>query len=344
MQIEHLASMPTELPPATTTTVFDVAAASPRIRIWSVKDVVKTKWRSKGALILYAALALSLLGYKLFGPGAGPHKAGAAAAAAPLSSGDETRQLMARLEAASKARAAARGAEEKPARTATAAPVSGSTVSTGKKSTVTAAAPVASSAGAGAGRKPSVPAPAIPTTAPVASAKAKTSATTRPADALGALYIDETNGFSIRFPAGWLIRTFDGDPWVIDVGDGRVALISVGFSPFPDGFTAESIPPDWIAKKIKRKADTTLHAQGYAMVSGRKALWSKSTGPLPMSNASPRMTRVNYILPLGDGRVLELRVAAAPEQFDRLVPVMRKSVETFVLQTPRKREVASAAQ
>jgi hypothetical protein len=57
------------------------------------------------------------------------------------------------------------------------------------------------------------------------------------------------------------------------------------------------------------------------------------------------MTRVNYILPLGDGRVLELRVAAAPEVFDRLVPVMRKSVETFALQTPRKRErepVASA--
>ena len=65
-----------------------------------------------------------------------------------------------------------------------------------------------------------------------------------------------------------------------------------------------------------------------------------------MAYASPRMTRVNYILPLGDGRVLELRVAAAPEQFDRLVPVMRKSVETFVLQTPRKRErepMASAA-
>ena len=341
--------MPAELPPATTTTVFDVAATSPRIRIWSVKDVVKTKWRSKGALILYAALALSLLGYKLFGPGGAPRNAGAAAAAAPSSSGDETRQLMARLQAASKARTAAKAAEEKPAARTAEKPA--------RSATAGAVAPVASSAAA-AGKKPSVaampttatPAPAMatsatPTTRPVASATTKAPlATTRPADALGSLYIDDTNGFSIRFPAGWLIRTFDGDPWVIDVGDGRVALISVGFAPFPDGFTAESIPPDWIAKKIKRKADTTLHAQGYAMISGRKALWSKSTGPLPMSNSSPRMTRVNYILPLGDGRVLELRVAASPEQFDRLVPVMRKSVETFVLQTPHKREPMASAQ
>jgi hypothetical protein len=50
-----------------------------------------------------------------------------------------------------------------------------------------------------------------------------------------------------------------------------------------------------------------------------------------MTHAAPRMTRVNYILPTGDGRVLELRVAAAPDQFDRLVPIMKKAVETFRL-------------
>jgi hypothetical protein len=187
---------------------------------------------------------------------------------------------------------------------------------------------------------------ASPTTAPVASAKSK-SATTANAmansDPLGALYIDETNGFSVRFPAGWVIRTFNGDPWKVDVGDGRVGLISVGFSPFPEAFTTDSIPPDWIARKIKKRQDTTLHGQGYAMVGGRKALWSKSTGPLPMTNAAPRMTRVNYVMPIGDGRILELRVAASPEQFDRLVPVMKRAVETFKLQPPGSAAAAAAA-
>jgi hypothetical protein len=342
MQIEQLASMPKELPPPTTTTVFDAAAASPRI--WSLRSLLRAKWRSKGALILYAALGLSLLGYKLFWHG--PHRANASAAptaTATTTAGDETRQLMAKLQAASKARNAAKVAEEKAPRgsvTATAAAAAPTAAMPAPRSAV----PAPMTSGTAVAKKPaaapapapaaSAAAPAAPTTAPVASAKSMTPA----AEALGSLYIDETNGFSIRFPAGWVIRTFDGDPWVCDVGDGKVGLMSVGFSPFPEGFTAESIPPDWIAKKIKRRADTTLHAQGYSMISGRKALWSKSTGPLPMSHASPRMTRVNYILPLGDGRVLELRVAAAPEVFDRLVPVMRKSVETFVLQTPRKRE------
>ena len=54
------------------------------------------------------------------------------------------------------------------------------------------------------------------------------------------------------------------------------------------------------------------------------------------------MTRVNYIMPLGDGRVLELRVAASPEQFDRLVPVMKKAVETFALQTPRRKRARAS--
>ena len=306
MQIEQLASMPVELPPPTTTTIGDAAAAAPRI--YSFQTLVMAKWRSKGAIILYAALALMLLGCKMFWPE--PQKADAS----PTNVSTVTTTANPRATETNSA----------PGVTAQAPAKSGSAKADAEKSPVAAAA-----------KKPTA-APARPRSAPIASANRKPAAT-RPADPLGALYIDEANGFSIRFPAGWLIRTFEGDPWVIDVGDGRVGLISVGFAPFPDGFTAESIPPDWIAKKIKRKGDTTLHAQGYAMIGGRKALWSKSTGPLPMTHARPRMTRVSYILPLGDGRVLELRVAAAPEQFARLVPVMKKSVETFTLQTPRRK-------
>jgi hypothetical protein len=96
------------------------------------------------------------------------------------------------------------------------------------------------------------------------------------ADPLGPVFIDETNGYSIRFPAGWSIRTFNGEPWVIDSGDGRSGLISIGFSPFPNGFTTESIPPEWIARRIKRRADTVLHGQGYSTVAGKRAC-----GPSP---------------------------------------------------------------
>jgi hypothetical protein len=313
MQIEQLASMPKELGPPTTTTIYDAVAASPKV--WSVQSFVVANWRSKGALILYAFVGLTLVGCKMFLGGGGPNAADASQAAPVATAKTNETRTVAKSQPSWKAK------PNKPAETT---PMAGAVATTSSAKKPTAAS--------------------APTTTPVASAKPRR-ATTTTADPLGALYIDEVNGFSIRFPAAWQMRTFDGDPWVIDVGDGRVGLISVGFGPFPDNFTVDNIPPDWVAKKIKRKGDTTLHAQGYAMVGGRKALWSKSTGPLPMSHASPRMTRVNYILPLGDGRVLELRVAAAPEQFDKLVPVMRKAVETFALHTPRKRDrepVASA--
>ena len=75
MQIEQLASMPAELPPPTTTTIGDAAAAAPKI--YSFKTFVMAKWRSKGALILYASLGLMLLGCKMFWPE--PQKADASA-------------------------------------------------------------------------------------------------------------------------------------------------------------------------------------------------------------------------------------------------------------------------
>jgi hypothetical protein len=149
------------------------------------------------------------------------------------------------------------------------------------------------------------------------------------ADPLGRIYIDETNGFSIRFPAGWALRTFGGDPWVLDCGDIRGGLISVGFSPLPADITAEQLLPEAIGRRIKRRPNTVLHAQGRTTVDGKKAIWSKSTGPLPTTTGAPRMTRVQYIIPLQDGRVLELRVAAPPEQFDIVAPVMGKSLATF---------------
>ena len=158
---------------------------------------------------------------------------------------------------------------------------------------------------------------------------------------LGPVFLDENNGFAMRFPAGWAIRTFSGEPWVLDCGDGRLGLLSIGFSPFPADFTADNIPPEWVARRIKKRDGTTLHSQGFALIAGKKSLWSKSTGPLALTSGTPKMTRVNYIIPLNDGRVMELRIAATPDLFEQLMPTMRASVESFKL-LPHSSNASSA--
>jgi hypothetical protein len=165
----------------------------------------------------------------------------------------------------------------------------------------------------------------------------------RAAEPLGGAYIDEHHGFSMRFPSSWSVRTFAGNPWVLDCADGPAGIISIGFSPFPIGFTADSISPDAVARRIKRLPDTTLHTQGYATIDGRKSLWSKSTGPVAMSTGAPRMTRVNYIVPLNDGRVMELRLAATPDRFEQLMPTMRAAVASFKVMPLRKASVTVRA-
>lgn len=151
------------------------------------------------------------------------------------------------------------------------------------------------------------------------------------AEPLGPVYTDDAHGFTMRFPTGWPIHTFNGDPWVLDCGEVKSGLISVGFSPCPPEITADKLLPEAIARRIKRRPNTTLHGQGRCTIAGRAALWSKSTGPLPMTNADPMMTRVQYIIPLGDGRVLEIRVAAPPEKFDSMTALMKKAMDTFLI-------------
>ena len=163
----------------------------------------------------------------------------------------------------------------------------------------------------------------------------KKQAPTPAADPLAQPYVDLEHGFSIRFPKNWPIRSFNDAPWILDCGDANAGLISIGFSPCPREITADQLLPEAIARRIKRRPNTTLIAQGKTTIAGKKALWSKSVGPLPMTNGSPRMTRVQYIVPLQDGRVLELRVAVTPQAFDLLAPLMQKSIATFTL-TPRK--------
>ena len=153
---------------------------------------------------------------------------------------------------------------------------------------------------------------------------------------LGPAYSDETNGFSIRFPSGWQIKTFaNANPWVIDASDGRDAIISVGFAPFPKDAKAEHVKLDMMASTIRSEPQTTLHGQGYGAVDGRRAVWAHATGPLPMTDAAPQMTRMHYLVPLQDGRALELRLAARPEKYEQLLDLMKQSANTFKL-LPRK--------
>ena len=157
-------------------------------------------------------------------------------------------------------------------------------------------------------------------------------------DGLGPVFVDDANGYYLRFPAGWSIRKFDGAPWVIECGDGKSALMSVGFSPFPAEYTADNIPLDWVARRVKKRPSTVLDAQGYATIMGRKAIWSKSTGPMQMGGNQVKVIRTTYIVPLGDGRIAEIRIAAAPEQFDKLANLMKNAVSTFRLVPKRMPE------
>jgi hypothetical protein len=155
-------------------------------------------------------------------------------------------------------------------------------------------------------------------------------------DGLGPVYVDDSNGYYVRFPAGWSIRRFDGEPWVVEVGDGRNAMMSIGFSAFPSEYTADNIPLEWVAKRIKKRPDTTLNAQGYATIMGRKAIWSKSTGPVTANGKAVKCIRTTYVLPLGDGRIAEIRIAATPDTFEKLAPMMKNAVSTFRLSAHKR--------
>jgi hypothetical protein len=280
--------------------------------------------RSK-AMILIAVLGVGALGYKMFWPDSEPVKA---AAAMPKMTAPAKQGMSAAVKPGTKATPRVKdNARTNAAATADGNPARATPAANAAPRTRAKAAPADDDTDIPTREEIAKPPPKSNPTAtksPTASAAASASN-----EILAPAFVDENNGFTIRFPGAWAIRTFASEPWVLDCGDGRTALISIGFSAFPADFTADNIPPEWVARRIKKRSDTTLHSQGYALIGGKKALWSKSTGPLPMTNGNPRMTRVNYIVPLHDGRVMELRIATTPEIFDQLMPTMRQSVESF---------------
>ena len=165
-----------------------------------------------------------------------------------------------------------------------------------------------------------------------AAAQAPKTAAARPALPLGPRYADKNAGYSVQFPAGWTYKNFtDGQCWILDATDGQSAVLSVGFSQFPPNLTVDQIVPAKVTKGLQSRPGTVVHSTGYTTVAGRRCLWHKYTGPIPRTDGSPRMTAVHYLLPLQDGRALELRVAATPETFTDLAPRMKQSLDSFKL-------------
>lgn len=179
---------------------------------------------------------------------------------------------------------------------------------------------------------PANPRPVPAATKPVAVRPAQKSAPKPFEDDLSEVYADHANGYSIRFPSGWIREKFDnGDPWIMDATDGRSALISIGFSPLPAHVDLSQLHPEVLASHISSQSRTRLEGQGRGTIDGRPCLWFRYSSPLALTSSSQIMTMVHYFLPLRDGRMLELRFASAPEQFAKLGPLLRKSVATFKL-------------
>ena len=88
--------------------------------------------------------------------------------------------------------------------------------------------------------------------------------------------------------------------------------------------------PETLKRRLQRQG-MTVHEHGQEMMAEHEAVWLKFTGPLKMTHSSPRMTRIEYFIPLGDGRALELRIAAPPAKFEQIAPLMKQSIRTFRL-------------
>jgi len=144
-------------------------------------------------------------------------------------------------------------------------------------------------------------------------------------------HTDHTNGYSIRFPAGWTSTQFaGGDPWFIEVSDGKTGLISVGFSPFAATAGIDQLNPTKLATHLAQKR-TTVQGHGYGTIDGQPCIWLKYTGPIKGAIGEQPMTVIHYFVPLHDGRMFELRMASIPELFAKMGPILKKSAASVKL-------------
>lgn len=155
---------------------------------------------------------------------------------------------------------------------------------------------------------------------------------TQSASDLSDRYTDTANGYSIQFPAGWNNKTFaSGDPWNAEVSDERTGMISIGFSPFPSSAGVDQLKADRLAARLQSQAHAVLRGHANAVVDGHKGLWFRYTAPVESALGRQTMECVHYYVPLHDGRMLELRLAAPPEKFAAVAPLLHKSLATLKL-------------
>lgn len=181
--------------------------------------------------------------------------------------------------------------------------------------------------------KPQAAVPSVAAPAPVAKAGAAARPERRPA-VLGPRYADKASGYSIQLPAGWASKPLKDGCWVLDASDGQTAAITIGFSKFPATMSVDEVVPEKVSRGIQKRTGTVVHSTGYSSIAGRRCLWHKYTGPVSRPGGNTRMTTVHYLLPLQDGRALEVKVAATPEKFGQMAPRMKKSLDSFKLLTP----------
>lgn len=145
-------------------------------------------------------------------------------------------------------------------------------------------------------------------------------------------YTDNANGYSIQFPAGWNNKTFaSGDPWNAEVSDDRSGMISIGFSPFPSSATVDQLKADRLAARLQSQSHAVVRGHANAVIDGHKGLWFRYTAPVETALGRQTMECVHYYVPLRDGRMLELRLAAVPDKFAAVAPLLHKSLATLKL-------------
>jgi hypothetical protein len=155
---------------------------------------------------------------------------------------------------------------------------------------------------------------------------------------LGPKYLDDVHGYSIHFPVGWSPRSRDGGRWVVDATDDAGDLISLGFRTSKLPLKVDAYNREAITRGLKTRPEIFVLGDGVGTLGGRPCLWHKYTGPVARrQSAGRRMTVIHFRLPLENGKLMELRVATAPEKFQQLAPSLKQSIDTLRFVTPQAR-------